>query len=724
MGVTAPIPAPAPAAAPRPPASPIAAKLRDVMAGLRHDLNVSRHVMRGEVTYILRDPVSFDTHAFDVTDYRVLVALDGERTLGEAFEVLCARGACDVQHEENYYRFVLDLHRSGLLSLPISDEKQLQMRNDRKRVANRRKLLMAPLFLKIPVWNPDSHLARTVHLFAPLFTRTALVVWCLFAALCAALVAHRWGELAGQLPALLAPEQLLSMWVLLAVLKVIHEFGHGYAVRAFGGAVPEMGVSLIVFTPCAYVDASASWAFSSRIRRIVVCLGGMYFESWIAGLALFVWAFTDSGMMHAVAYQTMVLASITTIGFNMNPLLRYDGYFILSDLLQVPNLRQVAQDHAMRVLRRCTLGIDEGGKSWGPVLGPTLVGYALGAAIFRITIVLGMCAVIALKFPVVGFVAGVVYGAGVLIGTLVKSLRYLWFAKATAGVRTRAVALSALMLGVPAILIGTPLPRSVYAAGVVERERMVLVNAVEPGRIEALEYGPGESVSEGDPIARLVSVEAEEELAKAEAELHAVTIELEQAESRDPLEASKVRESKQAAVVRRDAALRRVANLTIRAPMDGTVAKVDRPDEIGQSLATGDTVVAIEAGARIATLVVDQHSFARLRTAERKDVELRSRSRPNEVLHGTIDSIAPAGSSVLASAALSVPGGGSIPVSPVTGATESSHFEIRVRLADADAESFPRGARVEARLPAESESYARRWYGALIWFNEQLSAAR
>jgi putative peptide zinc metalloprotease protein len=355
------------------------------------------------------------------------------------------------------------------------------------------------------------------------------------------------------------------MWILLALLKVVHEAGHGYAVRTFGGTVPETGVSLILFTPCAYVDASASWAFTSRLRRIIVCLGGMYFESWIAGLALLVWCFSEPGPVQALAYQTMVLASITTVGFNINPLLRFDGYFILSDLLQVPNLRQAANEHAQRLLRRVFLGFDSGGRTWGPVLGPTLVAWSFGAAFLRIGIVLGICAIIALKFPIVGLLGALAYGAGTVIGTLVKCLGYLWFAKETAPVRVRAVAVGALLLVVPALLIAWPLPRTVRATGIIEPERWVVLNAPEAGEVRGLALQPGDGVGAGDPIVTLASAAVVDELAIASAALKAAEVEREQAELRDPAAAVRLREAERAARVRHEEALRRYEGLTVRA---------------------------------------------------------------------------------------------------------------------------------------------------------------
>ncbi len=699
------------------------AKLRDVMAGVRHDLQFSRHVIRGEVAYIIRDPVSFDTHAFSAADYRVMVALNGERTLGEAFEELCSQGVCEPEQEDAYFRFMIELHRAGLLALPISDERQLQGRFERRRDQRSRQRLMAPIYLRVPIWNPDAFLARTLHLAAPLFTRGAFILWIAFALLCAIVGIQRSADLAAQLPGLLETERLISMWVLLAALKVVHEFGHGYAVRAFGGAVPEMGVSLIVLTPCAYVDASASWAFPSRLRRIIVCLGGVYFESWIAGAALLAWAFSDAGAMRDIAYQTMVLASITTIGFNLNPLLRYDGYFILSDILQVPNLRQAADQHCLRVLRRIALGIDTGGRSWGPLLGPFLFVYAIAASVFRVVIVLGMCAVIATKFLIVGMLGALLYGGSVVIGAMWKANAYLLASRETAPVRTRAALVAILLVLIPALVILVPIPRSARATGIVERARREAVHAVEPGKLVAPAVAVGERVTSGEVVAMLASLDAEERLAVAAARLREAQVQLEIAESEDATSAAVARERLLASEAEWEGAKRAVDLLALRAPIDGEIVLEAVAERHGRAVAAGTPVAWIEDGPRIATLVLDQHAAARITVGEGGVIEIRSHAAPERVLRGIIDSIAPAGSDRLHSEALAVIGGGDIPVSPIDGTTDTPTFVVRVRMSDADASLLPRGARVEARLPAERESFARRWYGSIVWFNEQLRSA-
>ncbi len=680
--------------------------------------------MRDEVTYVIRDPVNFETHAFSVADYTVLIGFNGDRTLGECFETLNARGVCTSENEESYYRFVLDLHRSGLLSLPISDDKQLYARHERSQAARRRGRWMAAMYLKIPVWNPDAFLARTAHRMAWMFTRGAFVAWLVFAMVCAVVLTSRWERVGEQLPALLAGEQLLSMWVLLAAMKVVHEFGHGYAVRCFGGAVPEMGISLVMLTPCAYVDASSSWGFQSRTRRIIVCLAGMYFESIVAGVALLVWAFTDAGTMHALAYQAMVLASVTTVAFNLNPLMRYDGYYVLSDLLQVPNLRAVAIANVQRIAKRVTLGIDAGGSTWSPIMSLTLCIYAIAATLFRISTVLGICAVIALKLFFVGIAAGLLYGGSVVFGFVTKALRYLWFDKETAPVRMRAIVVGALLVAGPLSLIAIPLPQTIRTEAILGREHEDHIAVVEPGTLVRIARAVGSTVRAGEAIVELASIDAQQSLRESNARLHAADVEEDVARAASAADGEVASRRHAAATAEMNTAVERVNDLVLRSPRDGEIAVTLADADADRPLRAGMSVATVVSGGWIATAVLDQMSIAGLGHDLDGRVEMRSVAEPSCVLHGHIRDISPAGSTSLEHRALTVPGGGAIPVSPIDGTAESRHFKVEIELDPrTDASLLRRGLRVEVNMPGQNESYARRWYRALLWFNEQLRAS-
>ncbi|MCA8956960.1 MAG: hypothetical protein KDC87_12860, partial [Planctomycetes bacterium] len=300
--------------------------LGPVRLGLRRDLRVTRQVTRRGPRYVIHDPIAFSNHAFTAGDYRVLTAIVPQQTLAEVFARLAQDGVVGADDKQGFYEFVLWLHDAALVQLPIGNPDALFERYQRKQASRRSALLRAFLSLRVPLCNPDAFLQRTLRYTGWLFGAPGLIMWCGLLLLVAWKCLGRFGELFGQSADMLRLANLPVLWLALVGLKALHEFGHAYACRKRGGAVPEMGVVFILMTPCAYVDATSSWQLDRR-GRIAVALGGMYVESIVAGIFALVWAGTQPGLMHDLALNVVVLASVTTLLLNINPLMKFDGYY-------------------------------------------------------------------------------------------------------------------------------------------------------------------------------------------------------------------------------------------------------------------------------------------------------------------------------------------------------------------------------------------------------------
>lgn len=237
----------------------LAQRLQDVHVGVRGELEVSRHVFGGEPCYVIRDPITFASHKLSREDYQVFAGLRNDQRLGTIFADLVSHNIAAADQAEDFYRFVLHLNQLGLLDLPVSDGKRLYSRFERKRSAERKSKILGILFLRVPLVQPDQFLGRTLHWIKPLFTPTASLPWLFCAMFSCLLLAWQWEEFCNPLGTMLATQNLPLIGGLLIGLKVIHELGHGYACKRFGGEVSEMGAYFILFTPCAYVDASAAW---------------------------------------------------------------------------------------------------------------------------------------------------------------------------------------------------------------------------------------------------------------------------------------------------------------------------------------------------------------------------------------------------------------------------------------------------------------------------------
>ncbi len=250
------------------------AKLGDVRASIRPNLEVSRHVFTGKTTYVVRDPVTAQTHRFTAEDYQLLVSIDQSRTLKESLNGLIEKKRLDSSMESNFYKFVIHLHQMGLLSLPLSDGASLHKRYKQRVDAQSKGRFMKLLFMKVPLVKPDKFLNDTQNFAAPLFTLTAAWIW--LACVCVSLVilATHWSEFVNPLGTMLTLSNVPNPLVPVGRPESLPRDGHAYACKIFGGKVPEMGAMIMMGTPCAYVDASSSWSFPNRWHRMLVALAG------------------------------------------------------------------------------------------------------------------------------------------------------------------------------------------------------------------------------------------------------------------------------------------------------------------------------------------------------------------------------------------------------------------------------------------------------------------
>jgi len=664
-----------------PPTPSMADRLGDVCIELRADLEVSRHVFRGEPHYVLRDPVSFGSHSFRLADYRILTALRSEGTLGQAFSELVARGDLRPADEERFYEFVFSLHKLGFLHLPISDEKGLYRRYESRRSGKRGQLLKSLLFLRIPLFDPDEFLERTLPPLRALFTRTAFVVWFLVVGLAGWVVARHWGEFTAPVGNLFSRGNLPLLWITLITLKVFHEFGHAYATKAFGGRVPEMGLFLMIFTPCAYVDASAAWGFPSKRNRILVCLAGMYVELFIAALCVMAWSVVPPGFWRSILHNAVLLASVVTIGFNINPLMRYDGYYALSDALEIPNLRQRAADQGTALMKRVFLGVKTSGRQLGFGLRTFLIGFGVAGGLYKVVLVLGISATVAMQFPKVGIAMGVAYLASEVIGTLRRLLPYLWHSQETSHVRGWATALSLVLIaGVPAALFGVPLPATVTTQAVLSGADEVVLRASAPGFVESISAQEGSTLFAGQAVVTLTDPDAEAHLAELVARLEAERFQLERARGVDLGELAK--ETELVAQLEHEIAVRteELQELSIAAPIEGHLTSRLRADEVGRYVRTGEPLGTVVGGATVIRALLSEEEIAATRPEIGARVEFRSHAMPGRLVIGYVTRLAPAGRREFDHAFANFLDPADYAVQPSTGRATRSQFEIEVRL--------------------------------------------
>jgi len=332
---------------------------------LRSTVQVHRRYFRGQPTFVIEDPTSNQFFKCNASAYAFIGMLDGRRTVGEIWRICNEELGDWAPTQQEVVQLLGQLYAGNLIHAEMPpDAEGLFRRYRKRRMREVQGFLTNLLFIKIPLIDPDRFLERWVGVVGWLYSWIGLILWVGLLAVGFYSLAGRWSDLFSQANGVLDPGNLPLLYLAAIIAKVFHEFSHAFACKRFGkiggtgGEVHVMGVMFLVFMPLPYVDASSAWAFRSKWHRTVVGMAGMMMELAIAAIAAVVWANTGQGQtVHAVAYNIMFLASVTTVLFNGNPLLRFDGYYILSDLIEAPNLHQRCRQYLYYLVRRYIYGV-------------------------------------------------------------------------------------------------------------------------------------------------------------------------------------------------------------------------------------------------------------------------------------------------------------------------------------------------------------------------------
>ncbi|WP_020471037.1 site-2 protease family protein [Zavarzinella formosa] len=342
---------------------PTAERRKQVRLRTRMDLVITPQKYEGKWCQVVKDPVSLKYYRFNQHEYFVFQRLSGNMTLDDIRKDFEKNFAPDRLTLEDLEGFARQLVTAGLVQHESpNSSKQLFEKRGKQRRMKRLATVTNILYIKVPVFDPDRILTHLLKYTNWIFTKTFL--WfsfglMLFAAL---FVAFHYKTFYAKLPAyqeFFAFRTMLYMWLALGVVKIIHEFGHGLSCKAFGGESHEMGFLFMCFSPAMYCNVTDSWTVADKWKRITISFAGIWVELIIASLATFVWWYTPYWpFVNNVAMCLMVLCSISTFMFNANPLMRFDGYYILADWMEVPNLRERANRYLTGILQETCLGVE------------------------------------------------------------------------------------------------------------------------------------------------------------------------------------------------------------------------------------------------------------------------------------------------------------------------------------------------------------------------------
>lgn len=634
---------------------------------LRPDVQVRRQYYRGERWIVLENPFRNQFFRIRKEAYDFVSRLGPDRTVEEAWRQCLEVFPETAPGQEAVIRLLAQLYYANLLQYDsASDTAKLFDRYRKGQQQQTRATLMQLMFMRIPLLNPDRFLVATLPWVRWLIGPAGLVLWLGIVGLGLKVAIENFSQLVQQSEGMLTPEKLPLLYVAMAGLKALHEFGHAYVCRRYGGQVNVMGVMMLVFTPAPYVDVSSSWSFRNRWQRVLVGLAGMMVELVVASLALLVWVRTGTGTLHNLAYNLIFIASISTLIFNLNPLLRFDGYYILSDLLDIPNLYQKAFQHLRHLLERYVLGIKNSRspsesvreKSW-------LVVYGVASAIYRVVVFGGILLFVADRFLLLGIVMAVVCFISWIIIPAARLVYYLGASPKLERSRPRAIAICASFAVVLiACLQFIPFPSHFRADGVLLAKQRASVATLVAGRVKAVVASPNKPVRAGDPLLVLENEQLDVMLAAARAQLQESEARWRAALSVDvtrlaPL-ASRVEASKRVV----EQLQQDHSNLVVRAAFDGLWVLPRTEELAGRWVPRGTALgLLIDPNSFEFSATVAQEELDRLFTRKHQQAEVRMHGECGQRLAlGTLK-VLPAEQYVLPTIALGWAGGGNIPVS-------------------------------------------------------------
>jgi putative peptide zinc metalloprotease protein len=501
----------------------------------------------------------------------------------------------------------------------------------------------------------------------------------------------------------LSSSNLLVMALVYPLVKLLHELGHGFAAKRWGGAVPEMGLMFLVFAPVPYVDASSSSSFASKYQRAVVAAAGMLVEVFVAALAMYVWLLAEPGVVRAVAYNVMLIAGVSTLVVNGNPLLRYDAYYIFTDLIEMPNLAQRGPKYLSHLWDRWVFGVQDleplaesrKERRW-------LLGYTPLAWCYRTFVTLSVTLFIAGEFFVFGVVLAL-WGMFTLVCVpLWKAYKHVVGSPTLQRRRAQALKISAwAVVGVLLLGFALPMPLHTRAQGVVWLPDASILHAQGNGFFQRWLVQPGSLVKRGTPVYVL-----EDALLAAELEVSRAKVAEAEARYRSEQFTSPAKatvslsqlEQEQKVLLRVE---ERASKMVGYAQADGTLVAARAQDMPGQYFKKGDLLgYVLEANALIARVVVQQDDIDLVRNHWRA-AELRLAQAVQETVHASLVREIPGGVDELPTAALGLAGGGVVPTLPndPNGVkTIERVFLIDLKLPPADALPSAFGERVHVRF--------------------------
>ncbi|MEQ9771400.1 HlyD family efflux transporter periplasmic adaptor subunit [Pectobacterium jejuense] len=508
---------------------------------------------------------------------------------------------------------------------------QFSRQVEQSRVSIWRKLLKNYLFFRIPLWHPDRFLGATLPWVEPFFSRTFLKLTLLVAVLGLFLAGRQWETFKHTFLHFFTLEGAALAGLTLCFTKVLHEFGHAYTCKRFGARVATMGVAFLVMMPVLYTDTSGSWKLTRRRQRMAIGAAGMMTELVLAAWATLAWSFLPDGMLRSAAFMLATTTWIMTLAINLSPLMRFDGYFLLSDGLQMPNLQNRGFAIGRWQMREWLFGLGDAPPEHFPRwLQRTLVGYAFAVWIYRFFLFTGIAILVYhMTFKLLGMLLFAIEIGYFVVMPVVNEVRE-WSKRRKDYRMNRNMTTTLVVSAVVLLLLMIPWQRGVYAPALLRAEQQSSLYMPVPAMIQRIDVKVGQPVQAGQTLFTLSSDALTHERQQLERQIATLnwqsTFQVFNKEAAG--DHQRVKQEHEAALQKLQVLQRQSEQLTVRAPIDGVVADMTTPLETGEWLGQGEwlAVVTKPTGGLVEAFVSEK-DWQRLHTGAKGTFYLQDVSR-------------------------------------------------------------------------------------------------
>jgi len=685
---------------------------------LRSHVRIHRHVYRDQVWYVMQDQSNGQYHRYTPEANLIIRLMDGRRTVQEIWEEASDQLADDAMPQDEVIRLMSHLHQADVLQTDrVPDAREMAQRRRKQRMQQIRQYMGNPSALRIPLVDPERFLNGTVSGVRWIFTRWGLALWLLVTGYGLLLGIRHWDEFTrNSWDQIFSLGNLLAIALIYPVVKAIHELGHAYAVKVRGGEVHEIGLMLLFLFPIPYVDASAASAFPEKRWRMLVGGAGILVEVFLAALAMIAWANLDPGPARALAYNVILICGVSTLLMNGNPLLRYDGYYVLADALEIPNLGQRSNAYLGYLFKRYVLMLREaepqkstrGERVW-------FVVYGIASFFYRMFVMFLAIFLVASQFFFVGMALAIWSVYNVFILPLWRLLRHLFTDPHIQAHRRRSWGITtAVVAGLLALAGWVPWPSSTVTEGVVWAPPGARIRAPVDGFVQSVISGDSR-VQTDDLLLTLDNADLDSRWQLLDARSLEVQARYHQALADNPVQAQVWAHQWRNLQQERQVLQSQVQGREVHSPYAGRFVRAMLDDPVGSFVQRGQVLGYVLDGTDIVRVVVPQDSLDRIHQST-EGITVRLAQRPDVSIPAQIVYEMPAATDELPSEALSLHAGGSI------GASPAQHGEALRALDNLfimdlalppDARQLHVGGRVHVKFSHAPVPLARQVYGFL-----------